>query len=131
MELLPTYCDFSALHISSLVTGMKWKRFTVYSVFGWVGPVLIITSFFSLDTNFRPSYHLRNCWFSEASPTLHRHDPERCVLHLERLPCLLGQVADGKQVDRKDTFMPVRQIICRHGTNLDQWPSRQSSEYRR
>jgi hypothetical protein len=45
---------------------MKWKRFTVYSAFGWVGPILIITSIFSLDSNFSPSYHLRNCWFSEA-----------------------------------------------------------------
>jgi hypothetical protein len=45
---------------------MKWKRFGVYSVFGWVVPGLIITSFFYLDTNFSPSYHLRTCWFSEA-----------------------------------------------------------------
>jgi hypothetical protein len=49
---------------------MKWKRFGVYSAIGWVVPVLIITAFFSLDTNFSPRYHLRNCWFSEAQHIL-------------------------------------------------------------
>jgi hypothetical protein len=49
---------------------MNWKRFAVYSVFGWVGPALVNTSFFTLDTNFRPSDHLRNCWFSEARHVL-------------------------------------------------------------
>ncbi|PNF25907.1 hypothetical protein B7P43_G10652 [Cryptotermes secundus] len=52
-----------------LSSGTKWKRFAVYSAFGWVGPILIITFFFSLD-NFSPSHHLRGCWFSEGRHVL-------------------------------------------------------------
>jgi hypothetical protein len=49
---------------------MKWKRFVGYSGFGWVMPVLVITSFFSPGTDFIPSYDLRNCWFSQARHVL-------------------------------------------------------------
>jgi hypothetical protein len=58
------------MHLRSLATGMKWKRFGVYSAFGWVVPVLIIAFFFSPVTNFSPRHHLRNCWFSEAQHLL-------------------------------------------------------------
>jgi uncharacterized BrkB/YihY/UPF0761 family membrane protein len=44
---------------------MKWKRFSVYSVFGWVGPVLITMGVvISVSINNRYSNHLRSSWFS-------------------------------------------------------------------
>ncbi|XP_033609013.1 uncharacterized protein LOC111868619 [Cryptotermes secundus] len=48
-----------------LSSGMKWKRFAVYSVFGWVEPVLItMITVLSVSIIKRYSNFLRNSWFS-------------------------------------------------------------------
>jgi hypothetical protein len=61
------------MHLFAL--GSKWKRFSVYSVFCWVVPVLVmlpalVVEFSGLDTNFRPGYGQHNCWFSNSDSLL-------------------------------------------------------------
>jgi 7 transmembrane receptor (Secretin family). len=64
-----------ALNMLLFALGSKWKRFSVYSVFCWVVPVLVmvpalVIEFSGLDTNFRPGYGQINCWFSSTASLL-------------------------------------------------------------
>jgi len=64
-----------ALNINLFALGSRWKPFSVYSVFCWVVPVLVmvptlVIEFSGLDTNVRSGYGQHSCLLSSSASLL-------------------------------------------------------------